>query len=195
MKRQMDSARQPVASCVAVALFLLLEATPGGAQTAAATLRGRAPPSTEVMVRNTATGLTRRTTSSAEGIYSLVGLPPGTYTVKAGSTPETTAVLSVASTTTLDLDTTAPEEGAIQSVTVTGTRLAEVRTSEIGTTVAPIQIETLPQITRNFLEFADTVPGLAFTVNSGGNTSLRGGAQGTSAVNVYIDGVGQKDYV
>jgi outer membrane receptor protein involved in Fe transport len=203
MKRLVGSARRSVASGIALALslafFLMMDTSPVNAQTAAAALRGKAPPSTEVVVRNVATGLTRRTTSTAEGIYSLVGLPPGTYTVKAGSSAETTAVLSVASTTTLDLDegavAVAPEEGPVQSVTVTGTRLAEVRTSEVATTIAPIQIETLPQITRNFLEFADTVPGLAFSVDPGGNTSLRGGAQGTSSVNVYVDGVGQKNYV
>src|SRR5262249_57364393 len=41
----------------------------------------------------------------------------------------------------------------------------------------------------------DTVPGLAFSVDAGGNTTLRGGAQSNSAVNVFIDGVGQKNYV
>jgi len=50
-------------------------------------------------------------------------------------------------------------------------------------------------VTRNFLEFADTVPGLAFTVDNRGSTSLVGGAQNKSGVNVFIDGVGQKNYV
>ncbi len=70
-----------------------------------------------------------------------------------------------------------------------------MRTSEIGTNVSLHQIETVPQITRNFLEFADTVPGMVFTVDSNGNTSLRGGGMNNSSVNVYIDGVGQKNYV
>ena len=168
-------------------------------QTAAASLRGKAPANSEVVVRNVATGLTRRTTTSADGIYSLVGLPPGTYQVNAGPGTETTAILSVASTTTLDLGpqnaAAAPSEGPVETVTVSGTRLPEVRTSEIATTISPIQIATIPQITRNFLEFADTVPGLAFSVDPGGNTSLRGGAQNDSSVNVFIDGVGQKNYV
>jgi hypothetical protein len=56
-------------------------------------------------------------------------------------------------------------------------------------------IAALPQVTRNFLEFADTVPGMIFNVDEGHNTSIRGGAQLDSAVNIYIDGVSQKDFV
>jgi outer membrane receptor protein involved in Fe transport len=194
MGTRMHSARRVVAALLGAGLLVL--PMTGWTQSASAGLRGKAPPNTEVTVRNTATGLTRRTTSGADGIYSLVGLPPGTYDVNAGPGTETTTTLSVASTTTLDLGPTeaAPNE-PIATVTVSGTRLPEVKTSEVATTIAPIQIETIPQITRNFLEFADTVPGLAFNVDANGNTSLRGGAQNNSAVNVFIDGVGQKNYV
>src|SRR5256885_13109406 len=37
--------------------------------------------------------------------------------------------------------------------------------------------------------------GVQFNVDSNGNTNLRGGAQLYSNINVYIDGVSQKDYV
>ncbi len=50
-------------------------------------------------------------------------------------------------------------------------------------------------MTRNFLEFADTVPGVVFEVDASGRTSIRGGAQNKNGVNLYIDGVGQKGYV
>ena len=50
-------------------------------------------------------------------------------------------------------------------------------------------------MTRNFLEFADTVPGVVFQVDANGKTSIRGGAQNANGVNLYIDGVGQKGYV
>ena len=193
MGMRANSVRQTVAAVLAIGL-LVLPAT-GWTQTALAGLRGSAPANTEVVVRNVATGLTRRTTSGADGIYSLVGLPPGTYAVKAGEGPEITTTLSVASTSTLDLGQTPEVGGSIATVTVSGTRLPEVRTSEVATTISQMQIETVPQITRNFLEFADTVPGLAFSVDSGGNTTLRGGAQSISSINVFVDGVGQKNYV
>ena len=50
-------------------------------------------------------------------------------------------------------------------------------------------------MTRNFLEFADTVPGMVFQVDASGRTKIRGGAQNENGVNLYIDGVGQKGYV
>jgi outer membrane receptor protein involved in Fe transport len=166
------------------------------AQTADATLRGKAAPNTEVVAKNIANGVTRRTKADAEGSYTLPGLQPGTYTVAAGPGTETSVTLTVASTATLDLSAPTAEAGApLAEVTVKAQRLTEVRTSEVGTTVSLHQIETVPQITRNFLEFADTVPGLIFSVNDQGQTSLQSGGQNASAVNVYIDGVGQKNYV
>src|SRR4030095_1577874 len=66
---------------------------------------------------------------------------------------------------------------------------------EVGTNVSQDQIENVPQMTRNFLEFADTVPGVVFEVDAKGKTSIRGGAQNANGVNLYIDGVGKKGYV
>jgi outer membrane receptor protein involved in Fe transport len=168
------------------------------AQSVDATLRGRAPANAQVTVRNVATGSTRRTQAAANGNYTLAGLPPGTYRIDAGPGTETLVTLGVASTATLDLvagTATAEAEPPVEEVVVTGTRLTEVRTSEVATTVSPQLIETVPQLTRNFLEFADTVPGVIFEVDSSGRTSIRGGAQNRNGVNLYIDGVGQKGYV
>jgi hypothetical protein len=156
------------------------------AQSADATLRGSAPPSVDVTAKNVATGATRRTKSSADGTYVLVGLTPGTYRVDAGAGTEQVVTLSVASTASLDLGDagTAASEEPMTEVTVTGRRLREVRTSEVGNTVSADQIENVPQITRNFLEFADTVPGVVFEVTGAGKTAIRGGAQSNNGVNV-----------
>ena len=75
------------------------------------------------------------------------------------------------------------------------TRLNEVKTSEVGGSISLRQIEATPQITRNFLEFADAVPGMQFSVDAKGNTQIRSGTLNTGTTNVYIDGVGQKNYV
>jgi outer membrane receptor protein involved in Fe transport len=191
MKKQVKVRRSLIASFVASALASAA-AGPGmvWAQESGATLQGKTDANAEVTAKNVNTGLTRKTKAGADGAYALVGLPAGTYAVDAGPGTEQTVTLSVATTEVLDLE-------KLQTVTVTGAaeRLVEVKTSEIGTIVSQYQIETVPQLTRNFLEFADTVPGMQFKVDSSGNTSLQGGAQTTSSVNVYIDGVGQKNYV
>ncbi|MBS0516904.1 MAG: TonB-dependent receptor [Proteobacteria bacterium] len=171
------------------------------AQTSDAGVRGKAPPEMQVTAKNVATGLRRTTMSSADGSYALVGLPPGTYQIDAGPGTEKSVTLSVASTSTVDFSAPANGGGAtagaatLEGITVTGIAAAEVKTSEIGGTVSLHQIATVPQSTRNFLEFADAVPGMIFNTDSTGHTSLQGGAQNTSSVNVYIDGVGQKSYV
>ena len=71
----------------------------------------------------------------------------------------------------------------------------ETRTSEVATYVTSDQIEMLPQNARNFLAFADTVPGMLFNDNNGQESQIRSGAQGSNSINVFIDGVGQKNYV
>ena len=172
--------------------------TAGWAQTADATVQGKAAPNSQITAKNLATGSTRRTKAGADGSYTLLGLPAGTYRVDAGPGTEQTVTLTVASTATLNLGpggAAMAGEATLEEVIVRATRLIEVKTSEIGATVSQRQIETIPQITRNFLEFADTIPGMVFNINSNGNTSIQSGAQANSAVNVFIDGVGQKNYV
>lgn len=194
----------------AIAGSLLINAPPLLAQTSGATLRGQVTgdaqprPGVRVTVTNEATGLTRSTVSDVRGSYSLPGLPPGTYRVEAqgeGVSATRSAVLQVGQTATLDLgtgqaETDLPVERELETATVTATRLFEMRTSEIGTVLTPGQIEALPQNSRNFLAFADIVPGVQFVTSGDGSSSeLRSGAQAANGVNVFIDGVGQKNYV
>ncbi len=185
-KNPVRSSRSLIATFVASALASAAGAT--WAQEAGATLTGKAQANSAITVKNVDTGLTRTTKADADGAYAIVGLPAGTYTVEGGGGTTETVTLSVASTATLDL-------GQTQTIVVSGTRVVETRTSEIGQIVSLQQIESVPQLTRNFLEFADTVPGVVFSVDQNHHTSIRGGAQNDNSVNVYIDGVGQKGYV
>jgi hypothetical protein len=190
-------ARRSTLAC-ALAGALLLAAPPLAlAQSTGASLRGQAAAGVDITAVNVNTGLTRRTKAAADGSYALTGLPPGTYRIEAGPGTERTVTLAVASTATLNL--AAPEARdatKLEAITVTGNALAEVRTSEIGDTISLKQINTIPQTTRNFLEFADTVPGMAFNRDPGNGTyKLQSGAQSASNINVFIDGVGQKSYV
>jgi len=196
--------------CCALAGCIWMAAPAALAQSTAATLQGRVSidstpaGNARVTVTNVATGLTRTVETTGNGSYSIAGLPPGTYRIDVtadGRTSSQTVTLAVGQTATLNLGVggvaeTGPVADAVDldTVRVTAPMLVETRTSEVATYVSQKQIEALPQGTRNFLAFADTVPGMQFIQDAGGNTRLRSGAQTASAINVYIDGVGQKGY-
>jgi len=192
------------------ALFAI--APPGvQAQLSSATLRGivraQAQPlaGAAVSATNTASGQVARTTSRADGSYTLVGLAPGPYRLDVsggGAASSRTLVLQVGQTVDLDwaLDANAAAAaGAVElaAVTVTGTAGATDRkTSEVGTSITPKQIEALPQNSRNFLAFADLAPTVRVDTDpKTGQVTLRGGAQNRDNVNLFIDGVGQKNYI
>jgi outer membrane receptor for ferrienterochelin and colicin len=197
-------------SC-ALASCLVLAAAPLFAQSTGATIRGQvvvdsAPASSaQVTARNVETGLTR-SVQTTSGSYTLAGLPPGTYQLDVsanGQSSSQTVTVQVGQTATLNLgvggvaETAAPGEATdLDTVTVVAPpALVETKTSEVATYVSQKQIEALPQASRNFLAFADTVPGMIFETGADGSTKLRGGAQNSNGINVFIDGVGQKNYV
>lgn len=198
-------------SC-ALASCLLLGAAPAFAQSTSATIRGQvmadSSPAAQAQVTatNTATGLTRTVQSTENGSYSLAGLPPGTYKVDVNAGGKTTTqniTVQVGQTATVNLGVGGVGETAeggaattLDAVQVVAAAPIETKTSEIATYITPQQMQELPQGTRNFLAFADTVPGMAFEQNpSNGSTKLRGGVQSANNVNVYVDGIGQKNYV
>ena len=183
----------------------LLAAHPAYAQLSTSTIRGHvnvgaaaAPEGAQVTARNSATGYTARTATRADGAYVLTGLPPGTYQIQVAGkgfdqkTEEVT--VSVGQTAELDIGV-GGSAARIETITVAGNRLVETKTSEVATQVTPQQMERLPQVTRNFLSFADLAPGVQFIQGSDGSTRIQGGAQASASVNVFVDGVSQKNYV
>jgi len=177
---------------IAVATAIAIP-TAAWAQAGTSTLRGHAAPGSTVVATEVATGATRRATVGADGTYVMPGLTAGNYHVTDGS-QAADVVVPVASEQVQDFgaEAAAPKGGIV----VTGRRpTTDVHSSQVNQFVTLHDIAALPQTTRNFLEFADTVPGVQFAVDGQGNTSLRGGAQLASAVNVFIDGVSQKDLV
>jgi outer membrane receptor protein involved in Fe transport len=159
------------------------------AQSTSATLRGAATASARVTATNTATGLSRSAQADANGNYILAGLPPGTYRVDVMGGQTRTVTLAIGQNATLNIGA-----AQLQTVEVVGA-IQETRTSEVATYVTPKKIESLPQQSRNFLSFADTIPGVIFDTSADQSTKLRSGAQNSNGVNVFIDGVGQKNYV
>jgi len=209
---QTVSARQSRARSLAAALawssaaaaLAVAVAAPAHAQVSGASLRGTVKAEggvSEVTAVNVNTGLTRTSTVNASGGYSFSSLPVGTYrlelTTPQGKRQTDEFALNVGQSAVLDFDFSQPDiaEGGDDAIIVTGTRLRSMEGGEVGSNISQRLIEVLPQNNRNFLAFADLAPGVQFLTNSAGQTSLRGGAQGANAINIFIDGIGQKDYV
>lgn len=193
--------------------------TPAHAQTVDASLRGTIRTDNVAITQVTAVEVNtgyRQNASIAGNSYNFASLRSGTYrleiTLADGLRQTDQFTLSVAQRAALDFDFTAggvdsasadgadtttadlgQEEG---SVVVIGNRIRGMEGGEVGTTISQRLIEQLPQNNRNFLAFADLAPGVQFVEDAvSGQSRLQGGAQNSRTVNVFIDGVGQKDYV
>lgn len=195
------------ASALAVAAAMAA-AAPASAQVSASTLRGTvsgpAAAGGTVVARDTSTGFVTRGPIGSGGAYVLPGLRPGTYQVTVtgadGSTSTETVTLGVGQVGTLNVDTTgqaAPVDGdvaTVADVVVTGRRIFEVRTPEVATNVTQQQINNLPTVDRNFLNFAALAPGVVVQQDPTERT-FYAGAQSPNAVNVFIDGQGLKSNI
>ncbi len=183
----------------------MLACAPAHAQLSTATIKGQvtqsgapAKAATPVVATNTANGYVYRTSTAAGGSYVLTGLPPGAYEITVAGQKTENVVLAIGQSAALDLAVGAADPANVQArVVILGSaQRRDVQTSEVGTSVSRRQIENLPQVSRNFLAFADLAPGVRFDVESStGYGKLQGGAQNQDNVNVFIDGVGQKNYI
>jgi len=206
------SARRSRARALAAALawssagtaLALGVAMPAHAQVSGASLRGTVKAEggvTQVTAINVNTGLRRTAAVGANGSYNFASLPTGTYrlelTTPNGVRNTDQFTLNVAQNAVLDFDFSQPDiaEGADDAIIVTGSRLRSMEGGEVGANISQRLIDQLPQNNRNFLAFADLAPGVQFITNASGQSRLQGGAQGSNAVNIFIDGIGQKDYV
>ncbi|MBL0090362.1 MAG: TonB-dependent receptor [Ideonella sp.] len=187
--------RHALATAVVLAL-----AGAAQAQLSTATIQGQVSTGTAaaqaglpVVATNQANGNTHRTTTRADGSYVLAGLAPGAYTITVSGQKSQVITVQVGETAAVDLSLAA----AGQQVTIVGSaNRKDVRSSEVGTNVSRQQIDNLPQVTRNFLAFADLAPGVRFNIDpANGFVKLQSGAQNQDNVNVFIDGVSQKNNI
>ena len=204
---------------IAILATSLLAASPALAQLTTSTIRGivssgtTATPGAVVTAVNVDTNATTRATAGPDGSYVLTGLRPGTYDISIGAADGAAAskqrvIIGVGETATLDVDTAAAAPPAAETavgvegstIVVTGRRLTETKTSEVGTNVSQEQIENLPQNNRNFLNFAQLAPGIKVNQTATRQTFAGGGigadrdgeSTGGPQVNVFIDGVSLK---
>jgi hypothetical protein len=190
-----------IVACVSAGLPMW---QPAQAQLSTATIRGwvqtaggQGAAGVEVSATSTGSGFVYRAKSNADGSYVVNGLPAGTYEIRAGAEagqkPQL-ITLGIGETASLDLVLSAVP---IEQITILGSvQRAGVKSSEVSTSVSPQQMQLLPQVTRNFLSFADLAPGVRVNQDPrSGYVTLQSGAQNQDNINVYIDGVSQKNYV
>jgi outer membrane receptor protein involved in Fe transport len=188
-------------------ILILIAALPWSvavAQTSTATLRGvvndesgNVFPGAEITATSLTSGFTRSATAGSDGRYTLAGLTPGRYRidVTAPSYRASSREITVLVGQELDMNfRLTPDLVVMEQITVIGTTPVEMETSEVATNVTRQQIEGLPQNDRNFLNFASLAPGVLLSTNEF-RKEIRSGAQGASAINVFIDGVSFKNDV
>lgn len=207
--RRLAAALSVSTACGAIAVGL---ASPAAAQESNASLRGQITGgATEVTAVEVDTNTRRTVAVAPDGSYNFASLRAGVYQLEV-ATPQGVLEtdqfeLSVAQNAALSFDVSelvadaAAEEDVADApagegvILVTGSRIRTLEGGEVGINISERLIEQLPQTNRNFLAFADLAPGVQFNDSFGGDRSIRGGAQRSNSINVFIDGVGQKDYV
>lgn len=189
-RKRFHTARHAVAAAVVLAL-----AGAAQAQLSTSTIKGQVTGTngqagTSVVAVNLANGNTYRTTTLAGGEYVITGLQPGSYEIRVGGQKSQAITVQVGETASVDLSL-----GGAQTITIVGSvNRKDVKNSEVSTVVTQRQMETLPQVTRNFLAFADLAPGVRFINDPAtGYTRIQAGSQSSDRVNVYIDGLSQKN--
>ncbi len=182
-------------------------------------------PVVEVTAVEVATGLRRTVPADAAGGYNFASLRAGTYRLeikqRTGTRNSDSFTLRVGQSAGLDLDlssaatppaaqpatpgaepdptadtgATPAAGGTGDEIVVTGNRIRSLSGGQVGSNITQRLIEQLPQNNRNFLAFADLAPGVRFIEDASGASRIQGGGQDSRTVNVFVDGVSQKDYV
>jgi hypothetical protein len=189
-------------------LSLLLLAFPVSllAQQGTSEVRGRVSdqqggilPGVTVVVTNQDTGIYREVTSNADGTYFVTGIVPGTYEIAAQLAgfkkfQRRDVLLGIGRTTTVDLQL---EVGALEEVvTVTSeTPLIDLTSQEIGGNITKDEINDLPSVNRNYIEFVGLLPGVVpvSSTTSFGADALNVNGQSAASNNFSVDGGNNND--
>ena len=170
-----------------------LVAAPAFAQSATGAVAGRATGGEQITIVNTATGATRSVTVNSDGSYRIGQLPPGDYTLTAGSGAPVNVNVSLGGTTTVNLGS----EGGVANlaaVEVVGSRVVnrvDVRSTESATNVTRAELARLP-VDQTLGSVALLAPGVI-----GGNSSLGGISFGGSSIaenSTFINGLNVTDF-
>ncbi len=200
------SVRQGWLMGVLAGALALVAFAPGAAtaQTSTGSIRGHVldengQPLTgaSVLATQTSTNFQRGMLTEEGGFYNLSGLPVGEYSVEYShpSYGAQTQNVRVQIGQSLSLDvvlfTDAIEVEGITAV-IEQERIIEATTPEVATNITEAQIENLPLLNRDFLKFAELVPGV---LPSRDGNSIEAGGLPSENINLFIDGASYKSEV
>jgi hypothetical protein len=155
---------------------------------------GAVIPGATVIATNTGTGQTRTDTTTADGTYRFLLLPPGEYRVKfsaKGFKVSEGAKVEVTVTETAVLNQRLEVGSQTETVQVTGAEEAlQTENATVGTLLGSQTVTTLPLSTRNYTQLLSMSPGVAANVTNA--TTLGTGSQD---VNVAGFGMGDNNYL
>jgi hypothetical protein len=145
-------------------------------------------------VTNQDSGMTRSTSTGADGRYRFIALPPGRYTLKveaAGFKTESVTDLVLSIATQLDRNVSLTVGAVQESITVAGeTPPIDTSKSEIAGVVTSQQIDTLPTNTRQYLNLALLMPGTSQDASRTFYNNIQIGGGGRYYANGFtVDGV------
>jgi len=194
--------------CAMVSAALVFVAAPTDAQVNTVNVsgtvldpQGLAVKGAQITLKNLATGAERATTSDADGRYSIIGLPPGAYsmTVQAeGFALFTNSSMTLALGATAEYNPQLLLKASGQTVNVEAApELVDTTKTDVSTTVNQMQINDLPINGRNYINFTlldsqaarDAAPPIGAAPTSG----LNFGGQRARSNEVSIDGADAVD--
>jgi hypothetical protein len=158
-------------------------------------------PGVKVTAINANTGVVRTTVANEEGVYSMPGLEPGVYEVKAelpGFASASRNRVTLAVNTTITIDFTLRVAGVDELLTVRSEApLIEVTQSKVASSIEAKELENLPMITRTVSGMLALLPGAVQIApahrskENVGSVSYGGGA-GTNVIPT-VDGADNRD--
>ncbi len=205
---------QTVPCAVLAALALTLLAPPSHAQVVSATLTGTVADSSGAIVpgalvtaTESSTGVVRTTQTSAEGVYTLPFLPPGTYKVdieKTGFKKFTEANFELSVSTVGRINATLEPGSQTETVQVTAeAALLQVENADVAKEIDSTSATELPMPNRSVQAMAGLVAGANIpALYSSGAGSLENSSQSylfnvngniLGANNTMVDGIADRD--
>ena len=180
------------ALCMALGACLGSMATGALAQSVTGAVAGRANAGDQITIINSSTGLSRTVTVGADGTYRVAQLPPGDYTLTAGSGAPVSVNVSLGGTTTVNLGS----DGGVanlDSLQVYGSRVVnrvDVRSTETATNVTREEWARLP-VDQSLSSVALLAPGVVASGATFGGLTFGGSSVAENAI--YINGLNVAD--